>query len=103
MYRHPKSMTAFYNMMEKFEAEFFKWIADQGEGYVGQIELSNSCVASKSVYISATKNDWDDAIEIRISDHTAKYSGADKYLSWEDFKNPAEALKEVKKIIENFE
>ena len=98
MYRHPKTMNAFFTMMEKFDTAIYSW-AQKQEGVDVEVELSNSATASKSVYISATNNDWDDFIEIRISDHSQKYSGADKNLYWEDYKNPAEVLNVVKRII----
>ena len=66
MYRHPKTMNAFFTMMEKFD---------------------------RAIY------DWESCIEIRISDHSPKYSAADKNIYWEDYKNPVEVLDVVKRII----
>lgn len=98
MNRHPKTMTAFYSMMKKFDDNLYKW-ASQQEGVEVEVKLSNSAVASKSVYISATNDDWDNSIDIRISDHAPKYSGSDKHLYWEDYKNPFEVLNKVKQLI----
>ena len=98
MYRHPKTMNAFFTMMEKFNTAIYSW-AQKQECVDVEVKLSNSATASKSVYISATNNDWEDCIEIRISNHSPKYSGSDKNLYWEDYKNPAEVLDVVKRII----
>ena len=98
MYRHPKTMNAFFTMMEKFDRAIYDW-AKQQECVDVEVKLSNSATASKSVYISATNDDWENCIEIRISDHSPKYSGADKNLYWEDYKNPVEVLDVVKRII----
>ena len=98
MNRHPKTMNAFFRMMEKFDAALYSW-AQQQEGVEVEVKLSNSATASKSVYISATNDDWDNCIEIRISDHSPKYSGADKNLYWGDYKNPTEVLNKIKQII----
>ena len=100
MYRHPKTSAGFYNMVEEFETRLLQWM--ESKGYEGHIKISNSCVFSKSIYISATKNEWVDAITIRISDHSAKDSGPDAYLWWDDYKNPAATLAAVKEKIENF-
>lgn len=98
MYRHPKTMNAFFTMMEKFNTAIYSW-AQKQECVDVEVKLSNSAIASKSVYISATNNDWEDCIEIRISNHSPKYGGSDKNLYWEDYKNPAEVLDVVKRII----
>ena len=79
MYRHPKTMNAFFTMMEKFDTAIYGW-AQKQECVDVEVKLSNSATASKSVYISATNNDWEDCIEIRISNHSPKYSGSDKKL-----------------------
>ena len=94
MYRHP----AFYTMMEKFNTSIYS-LEQKQDGVDVEVKLSNSATASKSVYISATNNDWEDCIEIRISDHSPKYGGSDKNLYWEDYKNPVEVLDVVKRII----
>ena len=103
MYRHISKIAtpeAYFNMLDKFEASLNKWAAENG--YEVILERSQSCVFSKSIYISATNNDWEDSIGIRISDHSGKCgtAGLDKFLWWDDYKHPAECLKTIKAEIE---
>ena len=51
MYRHPKTMNAFFTMMEKFDRAIYDW-AQQQECVDVQVKLSNSATGTNITFAS---------------------------------------------------